>query len=172
MTLGDVPVTVTIRVPGWQRIENKLNGFPKATLNEIEKGLKTYFYQDYKPMLNKVLKGFRGRGVPTKNAPRWARIKASVYGINHSLGILTEQLHTGAMAVKPKITRARNRTILKADYGDIPKSGYPYLVVVHEGKDRLSQPYPMVEAAQLMTHRRLLKRLDNSVSDAWNKSGG
>lgn len=172
MTMGDYTVVMETRVRNFAHVQGKLSGFPKQTENEIMDALLKYYDKDFKPMLGRIILGFRGRNVPARNAPRWAAIKASTYGIGHSLGRITGKMHRGAMGVRPEISKSGNRINLHANFNDIPKDDYPYLVVVHEGLDKLHQPYPVVEAARSMTHTRLLKRLDDSVSNAWKKSGG
>ncbi len=165
-------VEINIQVQNFERVHGKLSRYPKHIDMAIRDALKEYYDSDFKPMLNRILKGFRAVNVPAHNSPRWASIKASVYGVHHSLGILTGKLHTDAMAVEGYIIKIANKTQLEADFSVVPKAGYPYLTVVHEGGDGLTQPYPFVEAARFMTHKKLLKRLESKVSQAWDKKGG
>ena len=165
-------VEISIKVDNFERVEGKLRRFHKAIDIELRKSLSSYFNQDFQPMLSAILTGRKAANVPSKNAPRWAAIKAAKYGINHSLGLLTGMLHASAMSVSPTIRTAGNRTTLLANYGDIPYGDYPYMMIVHEGFDRLQKPYPMVEGAALMTHNKLMQRVNSEISQARDKTAG
>lgn len=165
-------VDIEIKVQNFERIHGKLKRFPRAIDGAVRRSLSSYYHRDFKPMLSAILKGRRAANVPARNSPRYAAIKAAKYGVNHSLGILTGRLHSGAMSVRPNIRTTANRTLLSADFGDVPHVDYPYLVVVHDGLDRLHQEYPMVEAARMMTHDKMMKRINEEVSQAWDKLGG
>lgn len=165
-------VDLSITTNNFERTQNRLRRFSKNVDDALHQALREYYYDDFKPMLNRTLKGFRARGVPARNASRWASIKSSRYGINHSLGLITGDLHRGAMAVEPRIVKERNRTRLNADFSNVPEGRYPYMEVIHEGLDGLHRPYPMIEATRRMTHKMLLKRVERNTSKAWNKTGG
>lgn len=165
-------VTVDIKVHNFKRVSGKLKRFPKAIDGAIRRSLSAYYHRDFQPMLGAILKGRRAANVPARNSPRWAAIKAARYGVSHSLGILTGSLHAGAMSVRPQIRTTHNKTILEADFSDVPHAEYPYLAVVHDGFDRLSRAYPMVEGASLMTYKKLIRRVNEEVSQAWDKLGG
>lgn len=169
--MSEFGVEVDLRVRNFHHVKNKIHGLPKNLILANRDTVRDYFHQDFKPMLSKVLKGFRAANVPAMNSPRYAQIKASVYGIRHSLGILTGFMYNDAMAVEPKISTQGNRVVLTASYDNVPQAGYPYLPIVHEGLGGLHKAYPMVEGARFMTHKKLLKRLDSNVSQAWKKGG-
>lgn len=165
-------VTVDIKVNNFESVSGKLHRFPKAIDEALRRSLSSYYHRDFQPMLGAILKGRRAANVPARNAPRWAAIKAAQYGISHSLGILSGMLHAGAKSVRPTIRTSSNKTSLIADFSDIPHTEYPYLTVLEMGGDGLHQAYPVVEGARLMTHDKMMKRVNEEVSQAWNKSGG
>jgi hypothetical protein len=165
-------VTVDIKIDNFEQVHGKLKRFPKAIDGAVRRSLSSYYHRDFKPMLGAILKGRRAANVPARNSPRWASIKAARYGISHSLGILSGSLHAGAMSVRPYIDTRNNRTLLTADFSDVPHVEYPYLQVIEFGLDGLHQAYPVVEAARLMTHDKMMKRVDQEVSQAWDKLGG
>ena len=169
-----VPIAVDITIDNFELIDGGLRRFPKALDEAIQRSLKDYYYQDFKSLLGRGLKGWKIRGVPSQNAPNWAAIKSRVYGITHSLGELTHGagLHAGAMQVEPRIQTARNRTTLTADFNRVPSTGYPYLPVIELGLDHLHKKYPIIEGVQIMTEKKLIQRLESNVSEALKKTVG
>jgi hypothetical protein len=167
-----IGVGMSIKVQNFERVQDKLHRFPKAVDSAIRFTLREYYDEDFRPLLRRVLGGFGAKDVPAQNAPTWAAIKLRAYGISHSLGEITGDLRRDSMAVEPRIFTAANKTELVADFSDVPKAGVPYMPIIHEGLDRLQKEYPMVEATRMMTHRKLLQRLDENLSKAWGKSGG
>ncbi len=165
-----VVVEMEVVLRNFETVQGKLHKFPKNIDKSLKETLQLYFDQDFKPMLSKVLKGFRAANVPGVNAPRYAAKKKSMWGISHSLGMMTGHLHAGAMNEKAHIRQYGNKTTMVAQYDSVPRGGYPYMVVVHEGLDGLHKQYPMVEGARLMTHKKLMSRLDSGLSQAWNRA--
>jgi len=169
--IGSVPIAVDINVHNLVPVIRRSSKFTKGLRATIRKSLVDYYNLDFKPMLKKVLSGFRAFDVPSKNAEPWASKKAIYHGISHSLGRVTGQMQDDAMGVEPRIRSLRTRTSINANFGNVPRSDYPYLVVVHEGLDKLHKAYPMVEAARIMTHRKLINRLESNISKTWMTGG-
>lgn len=163
-------IAIDIKVQNFERVRGKLRGFPKAVNESIRISLKDYFFQDFRPMLGRVIKGFRAANVPAQNSPRYADYKARRWGVSHSLGILTGRMHSDAMNVEPEIRTSLNKTQLRASFDQVPRGGFPYLPVVHEGLDGLHKSYPFVEGTRMMTHKHMMRRVMAGLSQAWKRS--
>lgn len=163
-------IDMIVTVNNFEIVQGKLHRFPRTIDKVIRQSLKDYFNQDFRPMLSKGIKGFKLPNVPARNAPLYAEYKARRWGVTHSLGYLSGRMHEGAMAVKPEVRTVANRTVLKANFDNIPSGSYPYLPVVHEGLDNLSQAYPFVEGVRMVTHNRMMQRVEAGLSTAWNRT--
>lgn len=172
-------VEVSLTTNNFKRVHGKINRFPKEADLRIRQKMSDYFEKDFKPLLNRVMKGFKLAGVPAINVGRWVGIKQSMLGVSHSLGIHNgypgrpaSRMHPQAMAVKAKIHTGRdNRTTLKADYSNIPEGAVPYLKIIHEkGMGNQRQDYPFVDATVKATEKKFLRRVSQGVSDTWNST--
>lgn len=163
-------IDINIQLDNFERVHGKLHRFPRRVDESLRQSLRDFYLQDFRPMLNRIVRGFKAPNVPAQNAPKWADYKAKRWGIRHSLGVLTGKLHQGVMAVKPVIRTVSNRTHLEARFDQIPKAGYPYLPVVHGGLNGLWKSYPFVEGARMMTHDSMMRRIEAGLSGAWNRS--
>jgi hypothetical protein len=167
-----ISVPINIQIHNARHVQGKLHNLLRSIDRGTRDALDEYYREDFKPMLRKILTGFKGRGVPAQNAPNWAAIKLRAYGIGHSLGVITGDLLDGAMSVEPSIFTFSNmhRTKLLASFDDVPRSGFPYMPIIQEGLDGLHKAYPVVEAARSMTHKNLVQRVEDNVSQAWYRA--
>jgi len=164
-------VVLDVKMHNFERVRGKVYRFPKAIDEVIRESLGQYYTDDFMPWLRRGVKGMAIRGVPRRNAARWAAIKSSAYGIDHSFGHISGRLERGIDDVEAKIkTTGDNKTTLTADFSQVPSGEFPYFEIINEGWGNLHKKYPIVEGVRQMTQKRLVRRMEKNLSRAWDRS--
>jgi hypothetical protein len=165
----------------------RLESFPKKINAKLKKDMMGWYNDDFKPYMGRVIRGFRAKDVPARNAEPYATYKETgvwtdrkgrtrMYNVvrtsPHSLGEVGKQwgryahspgqLYRGAMAVKPRITITSTGIRFKAEFNK------PfYLPIVHDGGYNLKKAYPFIDAALFSKYERLVRRIDKGIKLIW-----
>lgn len=164
-----------------------LDSFPKKLKSKLKRDMTSWYNDDFKPYMGRLIRGLRGKDIPARNAEPYATYKETgvwtdrkgrprLYNIvrtsSHSLGEVGKQwgrfahspgqLYRGAMAVKPLISITGDGVRFKAEFNK------PfYLPVVHDGGYNLKQAYPFIDAAIYSKYERLLQRINKGIRLVW-----
>lgn len=164
-----------------------LKRFPKKLKEKIKKDMTSWYDDEFKSYMGRLIHGLRGKDIPARNAEPYATYKETgtwtdrkgrprLYNIvrpsPHSLGEVGKQwgrfahspgqLYRAAMAVKPRIGFTGKGVRLEAEFNK------PfYLPVVHDGGYNLKKAYPFIDAALYSKYESLLQRVGKGIRLVW-----
>jgi hypothetical protein len=165
-----------------------LKQFPKEMKLRAKKEMTTWYNKDFRPYAGRLIRGLKGKDIPSKNSEPYATYKATgiwtdrrgrehPYNIvktsTHSLGEVGKQwgrhahapgqLYRGVMNTKARFEETEKSIRLKAVFNK------PfYLATVHDGLYNLKQAYPFIDAAIQAKMELLIKRIEDGIVLDWD----
>jgi hypothetical protein len=172
-------------IPGLEEEIDFMGRFPDMKRNE--KIVRNWYNDDVRPYMGRLIRGLKGKDVPSKNSEPYATYKATGYWtdrkgkthvynvankVPHSLGEVGKlwgkyahppgQLYRRVMEQTPKISYTKDRLLFEIVF-DKPF----YLPIVHDGLWNLKKKYPFIDAAFVSKSKSLFEKLEREIYLEW-----